>query len=74
MVPIRVRSGSVVAAALFHGCINVTSVVSFMMLKGGTDLTTGILGLPGFAVLLAANVLLVVYDRLLEKDPLTMTG
>jgi membrane protease YdiL (CAAX protease family) len=67
---IRARSGSVIAAAVFHGSINGTVGISFMLIRGGNDLTSGMLGLPGIAVLLAANAGLYLYDKTAERQPL----
>lgn len=67
---VRARSRSVVPAAIMHGTLNATAGISFMMLTGGSDLSTGLTGLAGLAVLAAANVLLFVYDRFVTRAPL----
>ena len=71
---IRLRSGSVIAAAVFHGSLNGTAGLSMMMARGGTDLTTGLLGLPGFVTLAAANAALWWYDRRFEAAPVVRRG
>lgn len=52
---IAVRSGSVIAAALFHGSFNGLSGVSVILLKGGNDLLIGTTGVAGLAVLVILN-------------------
>lgn len=66
---ITIKARSVIAAAIFHGTINGTAALSFMLLRGGTDLTIGILGLAGFVVLALANLVIFLYhpmDDVLE--------
>lgn len=55
---LRARSGSVVPSAIFLGTLNATAFLPLMLTRGGTDLTLGILGLPGLAILLALNLTL----------------
>jgi membrane protease YdiL (CAAX protease family) len=55
---VRVKARSVIAAAVMHGSLNATAGLSMMLVKGGNDLTTGVTGLPGFVVLIAANIVL----------------
>lgn len=59
----RVRGGSVLAAAIMHGTVNAVGGLAVMMLAGGTDLTVGLTGAAGLAVLALANVALFAYDR-----------
>lgn len=59
----RLRARSVFAAALMHGTLNGTAGLAILFIRGGNDLTTGLLGLPGFIILLLANVALMIYDR-----------
>ncbi len=63
MLYIRLRSKSAIAAAVAHGTLNGTAGVAIMGVKGGNDLTLGLTGLCGFAVLGAANLVLWVIDR-----------
>lgn len=60
---LRLRSGSVLAAAVAHGTLNGTAGLSAMVLAGGNDLTVSVTGLAGFVVLAVANLLLYWYDR-----------
>ncbi|MBM4028358.1 MAG: CPBP family intramembrane metalloprotease [Planctomycetes bacterium] len=62
---IRVKARSVIAAAIVHGTFNATYGLSIALVRGGSDLTTGVTGLPGFLVL--AAVLLLLWR--LDPDP-----
>lgn len=66
---IRIGSESVIAAAIMHGTLNATAGISFLFIAGGNDLTVGELGLAGFISMAIVNVLLVVYDKKIAKDP-----
>jgi len=70
---VRLKAKSVIAAAIIHGSLNGTYGISIMLIKGGNDLTVGSTGLAGFIVLVLANVGLLVYDRLLAKEPVIST-
>jgi membrane protease YdiL (CAAX protease family) len=68
MVYITVKSGSVLAAAFFHGVMNASAGMAIMYIRGGNDLTVGITGVAGFMALIILNVLLFLYDRFVEKE------
>ena len=53
---VRTRSESVIAAAIMHGSLNGTAGLPIMVIQGGSDLTVGITGFTGFAVLGFANL------------------
>ena len=59
----RVKSKSVIAAAIMHGSLNGTAGIAIILIAGGDDLTTGLLGLPGFGVMAITNVILFFYLR-----------
>jgi membrane protease YdiL (CAAX protease family) len=61
---VRLKSKSVIAAAIAHGTLNGTAGVPLMVLLGGSDLTVGITGLAGFVVLAAINLAILVFQRL----------
>ncbi len=65
---VRIKSGSVIAAAIMHGTINASFGIAIMVIKGGNDLTTGVTGFPGFITLIIINLLLIVYDRFFDKQ------
>jgi membrane protease YdiL (CAAX protease family) len=60
---IRIRSGSVIAAAIMHGSLNAFAGLGILVVTGGSDLTVGVTGLGGFIVLAVLNILLFVYLR-----------
>lgn len=66
---VRLKAKSVIAAAIIHGSLNATTGLAVMVVKGGSDLTTGVTGLAGFIVLAILNVGIFVYDRALSKEP-----
>jgi len=53
---IREKSGSVIAASIFHGGINALGGTAIMLLKGGNELLIGLTGLSGFTVLFVINI------------------
>ncbi len=60
---IRIKSRSVIPAAIAHGSLNATAGLSIMMVKGGNDLTVGVTGLAGFITLLIVNAVIFLSDR-----------
>jgi len=60
---VRVKAQSVIAAAIIHGTFNATYGLSIVLVRGGSDLTTGVTGLPGFLVLAVVILLLGLHDR-----------
>ena len=62
---VRVKARSVIAAAIIHGTFNATYGLSIVLVRGGSDLTTGVTGLPGFLVL--AVVILILWRH--DPDP-----
>lgn len=64
---IRLKSRSVVAAALLHGTLNGTAGLALMPIRGGTDLTVGVTGAAGLVALLALNAGLWACDRFLAR-------
>lgn len=69
IVYIRIRSGSVITAAIMHGCINATAGLSLLFTTGGSDLTVGLMGLAGFIAMAIVNLVLLVYDRKFSGEP-----
>ena len=67
---VRLKANSIIAAAIIHGSLNATAGLSLMVVKGGNDLTIGITGLAGFIVLAFVNISLLLYDRILAKEPI----
>lgn len=63
MLYLRERGGSVWVAALFHGTLNAAGALGHVLVERTSDLLVGILGLAGFVVLLAANLVLYALRR-----------
>jgi membrane protease YdiL (CAAX protease family) len=59
---VRIKARSVIAAAIIHGSLNATYGLSIVLIRGGSDLTTGVTGLAGFIVLAAVIVILWLHD------------
>lgn len=53
---VRLKSGSVIAAAVMHGTLNASYGLAIMVLKGGSELLVGLTGLAGFIVLVVINI------------------
>lgn len=60
---VRLKARSVLAAAVMHGSLNASGGLAILLLRGGNDLTVGITGLTGLAVLAVANLVLFVSQR-----------
>lgn len=60
---IRLRTGSVIGAAIFHGSFNAFRGLALIMTTGGSDLLVGVSGLAGFAVLAVLNLLILAVGR-----------
>ncbi|MDP3232572.1 MAG: CPBP family intramembrane metalloprotease [Myxococcales bacterium] len=60
---VRLRGGSVWAAAVLHGSINASAGFGIILLRGGDDLTVGVTGLAGLAALALVNGALFIVDR-----------
>lgn len=67
---VRMRARSVIAAAVIHGSLNASAGLAIMVMRGGNDLTVGVTGLAGLIVLAVANVGILVYDRVLAREPI----
>ena len=52
---VRLRSGSVFAAAIMHGAINGTAMAPALVVRGGDWMTVGVMGWPGILVLAMLN-------------------
>lgn len=70
IVYIRIRSGSVITAAIMHGCINATAGLSLLFTTGGNDLTVGLMGLAGFIAMVIVNLFLLAFDRNFSSKPI----
>ncbi|MCK6517294.1 CPBP family intramembrane metalloprotease [Myxococcota bacterium] len=60
---VRERGGSVWHAAVLHGTFNAAAGVPLLVVSGGDDLSTGVVGLPGMMSLVVANGLIWLWRR-----------
>jgi len=65
---IRIKSGSVIAAAILHGTLNATGGLSIMIVSGN-DLVIGVTGASGFIILSILNLLIFVLDHSVRGRP-----
>jgi membrane protease YdiL (CAAX protease family) len=69
---VRVRAKSVIAAAVMHGTYNATAGLAIMLIVGGSDLTTGVPGLPGVIVAALVASALFLIDRFVIRRPVAL--
>ena len=69
---VRLRTDSVIAAAVLHGSLNATVGLALMIVEGGSDFLIGVTGLAGFFVLIVANIVLLLQDRFLSGEPIML--
>lgn len=55
---LRIRSESVLAPAVCHGSFGASMLLTFAPISGGSELTSGLLALPGVLLMLAVNLVL----------------
>ena len=65
---IRIKSKSVITAAIFHGTLNAGAGLSLMYLDNFNDLLGGSAGLVGFIILLVINCSLFAIDKWVTKE------
>lgn len=68
---VRLKSKSVIPAAIIHGSLNATVGLAIMVVWGGNDLIVGVTGLSGFIVLIILNLFLFFFDRFISKKPVS---
>jgi len=68
MAYITIKSGSVITAAFFHGCLNAISGISLIFLTGGNDLITGMTGFAGFIALFILNLAFYFFDKYITRE------
>jgi membrane protease YdiL (CAAX protease family) len=69
---VRIKARSVIAAAIIHGTFNATYGLAITLVRGGSDLTTGVTGVPGFFVLTLVIFLLWLHDPKPAKTQQTL--
>lgn len=65
---IRIKSGSVIVAAIMHGTFNGLGGITIMFLNDCNDLIDGCTGLVGITVLIVVAFVLFLYDRYGSKE------
>ena len=64
----RIKSKSVITAAIFHGTLNASAGLSLMYLDNFNDLLGGSAGLAGFIILLVINCSLFAIDKWVTRE------
>lgn len=67
---IRLKSRSLIPAAIMHGTLNATIGISNLLIDNFNDLLCGGPGLAGILVILSLDILLFLFDRHITKDRL----
>lgn len=67
---IRIKSGSVIVAAIMHGTFNALAGISLLFYDNPNDLLVGAMGLAGLLAMLTVATGLFVYDRFVSKERL----
>ena len=65
---VRIKSGSVIVAAIMHGTYNAVAGTALLFLTETNDLLDGCGGLAGFAALLVVGVVLFLFDRYVTRE------
>ncbi|MBP3773843.1 MAG: CPBP family intramembrane metalloprotease [Bacteroidaceae bacterium] len=71
---LRLKSGSLIAVAIFHGTFNAFGGLGLLCLNNFDELLDGSAGLAGILVLLAADVLLYCHDSRFSKSSIFKSG
>ena len=67
---VRLKSRSVVVAAIMHGTFNAVAGLTIMFVTGYNEFLAGCTGLAGILVMLAADLCLFLYDRYVSRERL----
>ena len=70
----RMKSGSVIVAAIMHGTINATAGVILFVVSPYNDLIHGAAGLAGIIGFLLFDIGLYIYDRYISKDKIFLSN
>lgn len=68
---VRIKTHSVIGAAIMHGTINASAGIPLMYIAGGNDLVAGATGFTGMIALLLIIGITVLYDLKFSKKPIT---
>ena len=69
----RMKSGSVIVAAIMHGTINATAGITLFVITPENDLLYGAAGLAGIIAFLLFDIGLYIYDRYISKDKIFLS-
>ena len=67
---VRLKSRSVIVAAIMHGTFNAVAGLTIMFVTGYNEFLAGCTGLAGILVMLAADLCLFLYDRYVSRERL----
>ena len=67
---VRLRARTVLAPSIAHGVINASAGIPLLLTAGGGDLTAGMTGAAGLAVLAVVNIAVLLHDRLVADEPI----
>lgn len=70
---VRLRAGTVLAAAVMHGTINGIAGLGLLTLRGGSDLMVGLTGLSGIITVSVVAVLMLPAPPRTDEDESTVT-
>jgi len=68
---VRLKTHSVIGAAIMHGTINASAGIPLMFIAGGNDLVAGMTGFTGMITLALVIGFTVIYDLKFSKKPIT---
>jgi hypothetical protein len=68
---VRLKTHSVIGAAIMHGTINASAGIPLLYIAGGNDLVAGMTGFTGMITLALVILITVVYDLKFSKKPIT---
>ncbi|MBO6078782.1 MAG: hypothetical protein J6P66_08540, partial [Bacteroidaceae bacterium] len=69
----RMKSGSVIVAAIMHGTINATAGVILFVVSPYNDLIHGAAGLAGIIGFMLFDIGLYIYDMYISKDKIFLS-
>ncbi len=65
---VRLKSGSTIAASIVHGTFNAAAGLPLLVIKGGSDLTIGAMGIAGILALIVIDSGIFIYDRYFAEE------
>lgn len=68
---VRIKTHSVIGAAIMHGTMNACAAMPLLLISGGTDLTAGFTGFTGMISIAIAIGIMVLFDLKFSKHSIT---